>query len=491
LLFLRKKGSESSRNSYIEVLNPTTFRVENTFAGIDSLVAFTNTSGVKGRGTLVHISRAVAVFEVYNPFSLIQLSEVLQELTVLRGERMIYRGKGVVTSLVTTGLMVIVSVTLIDPWSDLDHLQPGPALGTEIERFIQEWEVGLALSESYQLSVNRFASFLAETNRWIEEAATAVIGNSGPDEEKGVLFREAIEAPFASKLRALIGLFEEEAGKISPDEAAAYKAFARRQLHSFILCAPFVWRSFTKPLGYAGDYEMVNMMLRESPTVGSTTYARILHGLTTGVAACLAHRNRITILERLLSEEAERVTEEQRIFTVLSVACGPAVEIQRFLRNQELADHCAVHLMDFNEETLAYVQNRVEMAVSESGRKPTVKFIRKSIDDLLKNIHLEHEGFLPAYDMIYCAGLFDYFPDNVCRNLLHLYFQWLRPGGLLVATNVHPKNPERNFMEHLLDWYLVYRNEAEMGKLAPKDADKQVFVDETGVNVFLSIRKPA
>jgi extracellular factor (EF) 3-hydroxypalmitic acid methyl ester biosynthesis protein len=146
--------------------------------------------------------------------------------------------------------------------------------------------------------------------------------------------------------------------------------------------------------------------------------------------------------------------------------------------------------MDFNEETLAYVQSRVADAVSESGRKPAVKFIRKSIDDLLKNIHLENEGFLPAYDMIYCAGLFDYFPDNVCRNLLHLYFQWVRPGGLLVATNVHPNNPERNFMEHLLDWYLIYRNEAEMEKLAPKNADKQVFADETGVNVFLTIRKP-
>ncbi len=54
--------------------------MEKALAGIDSVVAFTNTAGLNGRGTLVHISRTIAVFEVYNPYSLIQLSEVLQEL---------------------------------------------------------------------------------------------------------------------------------------------------------------------------------------------------------------------------------------------------------------------------------------------------------------------------------------------------------------------------------------------------------------------------
>ena len=207
------------------------------------------------------------------------------------------------------------------------------------------------------------------------------------------------------------------------------------------------------------------------------------------MAACVAHRNRITILERLLAEEAERVTDEQRIFTVLTVACGPAVEIQRFIRSSDLVNQSALHLMDFNEETLAYTERRIGEAIAETGRKPTVKFIRKSIDDLLKNIHLENEGFLPSYDMIYCAGLFDYFPDNVCRNLLQLYHNWVRPGGLLVATNVHPNNPERFLMEHLMEWYLIYRDDKHLQSLAPAGTESEVFDDETGVNVFLTVRK--
>lgn len=465
--------------------------MEKALAGIDSLVAFTNTSGLQGRGTLVHISRSVAVFEVYNPFSLIQLSEVLQEISVMRGERVIYRGRGVVTSLVTTGLMVIASVTLIDSWSNLEHLEPGPALHNEISRFINDWEEGLKLSEGYQLAVNKFSDFLSGTSRWIEEAETAIVGNDS-NPEKASRFRESIEKPVAEKLTELLNQFQTEANRIPDEESVLYKAFARRELHPYMLCAPFLWRSYYKPLGYAGDYEMVNMMLQESPSVGTTTYAKIFHDLTTSVKACIAHRNRVKILERQLAEEAERVTdEEQRIFTALSVACGPAIEAQRFIRNHEVASQCAIHLMDFNDETLQYTTRRVHEAMEQTGRKPAVKFIQKSIDDLLKNIHLESEGFLPSYDMIYCGGLFDYFPDNVCRNLLSLYYRWIRPGGLLVATNVHPNNPDIAMMEHLLEWYLIYRDEKHLASLAPKGTDAEVFADETGVNVFLTIRKPA
>lgn len=465
--------------------------MEKSLPGIDSVVAFTNTSGVKGRGTLVHISRSVAVFEVYNPYSLIQLSEVLQEITVMRGERVIYRGKGVVTSIVATGLMVIVSVTLIDSWSSFDHLEPGPVLEKEMEQFIADWEEGLAISESYQLVVNKMANFLAEASRWIEEAETAIVGNVAAEKEKAAQFRDSIEPPVAGKMKNLLGHFEHEARKVPEEDVAIYKAFVRREIHPYMLCAPFAYRCFNKPLGYAGDYEMVNMMLKESPATGNNTYSRIFHDIQTDVAAAAAHRNRITILEKYLSEEAERVTEEQRIFTVLSVGCGPAVEIQRFIRDCDLANQSAIYLMDFNDETIQYTRGCTTASMEASGRKPALNFIHKSIDELLKDVHLQaSDTFLPTYDMIYCAGLFDYFPDNVCRNLVHLYYRWVRPGGLLVTTNVHPKNPERYCMEHLLEWYLIYRDEKQMGTLAPKDSDPTVFADDTGVNVFLTMRKP-
>ena len=42
-----------------------------------------------------------------------------------------------------------------------------------------------------------------------------------------------------------------------------HEAYLRRHLHPLLLCSPFAYRTYQKPLGYAGDYEMVNMIVRD------------------------------------------------------------------------------------------------------------------------------------------------------------------------------------------------------------------------------------
>ena len=77
---------------------------------------------------------------------------------------------------------------------------------------------------------------------------------------------------------------------------------------------------------------------------------------------------------------------------------------------------------------------------------------------------------------------------------MDVMYDWLAPGGLLIATNVEPSNPMRHGMEHLLDWHLVYRTGPEMAALKPRDAEADAVLvrcDDTGVNVFIEVRKPA
>jgi extracellular factor (EF) 3-hydroxypalmitic acid methyl ester biosynthesis protein len=99
----------------------------------------------------------------------------------------------------------------------------------------------------------------------------------------------------------------------------------------------------------------------------------------------------------------------------------------------------------------------------------------------------------PRYDFVYCAGLFDYLPDTVCRQLLGVVYDWVAPGGLVIATNVDPSNPIRNWLAFLLDWHLIYRDARRMAALAPPGVSPEqvrVVADATGVNVFLEIRRP-
>lgn len=130
---------------------------------------FQNSQGTAARGSLLHITRSLAVFEVYNPYSIVQLSEVLQDLQILRGERIVYRGRAVVSNLVSTGLMLIVSATLVDAWQDLVGLAPGKDLRAEVETFVRDWELGTRVRASYQLTVGGISSFLAELSRWLNQ----------------------------------------------------------------------------------------------------------------------------------------------------------------------------------------------------------------------------------------------------------------------------------------------------------------------------------
>jgi len=465
--------------------------VEPRKSGIDSLVTFSNSQGQEGRGTLVHITRSQAVFEVYNPYSLVQLSEMLKEIIILRGERVIYRGKGVVTSIVNTGLMTIVSTTFTDEWRDPGALMLGNSLREEVTDFIDGWEHSHNLDPDYQLAVNKMANFFAEISRWIEEVQAAIDDNPQLSQGKGADFEDEIKKPVATKMGEFLRAFEQEAAKIPAEEVELYKSFARREIHPFMLCAPFAHRTFSKPLGYAGDYEMVNMMLGTSPDTGTATYARIFHELTVNVAACEAHRNRIDYLVQTLKEEAERVQEEEmRVCNILNIGCGPAVEVQRFIEHSELAEECVIHLVDFNSETLAYTRSKIEAAMQRGGREPKLSFIQKSVDDLLREIQEKTVDTSASYDLVYCAGLFDYFPDRVCQSLTHLFYRWVRSGGRLVVTNVTPANPDRYSMEHLLEWYLVYRDVEQMETLSPPEANGKAHMDETGVNVFLNVHRP-
>ena len=43
-------------------------------------------------------------------------------------------------------------------------------------------------------------------------------------------------------------------------------------------------------------------------------------------------------------------------------------------------------------------------------------------------------------------------------------------------------------MEHVLEWYLIYRNEAQMAEIMPESCgEPRLYTDATGVNVFAEV----
>ena len=79
-----------------------------------------------------------------------------------------------------------------------------------------------------------------------------------------------------------------------------------------MLCSPFAYRTYQKPLGYAGDYEMVNMLLR-NPQEGSSVFAKVLNVWFLAQPPAQAHRNRIQYLTQKLMEESARLRPQGRV----------------------------------------------------------------------------------------------------------------------------------------------------------------------------------
>ena len=276
---------------------------------------------------------------------------------------------------------------------------------------------------------------------------------------------------------------------IREDDIVTNKLFARHELHPLTLCSPFMHRTFSKPLGYAGDYEMVNMILNNQGQ-GTNTYAKIIDSILIRCGTAEAHRNRVKILSKYLEQETARVVkEEDRPLKILNIGCGPAFEVQQFIINSELSNHADFHLIDFNDETLGYSSTKINKLISENNRQTKIQYTQKSVHTLLKqSTASEADSITEQYDFVYCAGLFDYISDKICKRLVTLFYKQVAPGGLVVVTNVSKKHPVKGFLEHLQEWYLILRDENDFNRFAPVNSQSFVSEDETGINIFLESR---
>jgi extracellular factor (EF) 3-hydroxypalmitic acid methyl ester biosynthesis protein len=291
-------------------------------------------------------------------------------------------------------------------------------------------------------------------------------------------------------INALFARFEEAADQVVPELLPFHRTYAKRQLHPLVLCSPFAYRTFHKPLGYAGDYEMVNMILRD-PVEGGSLFAKSVNVWFLMQAPAAAHRNRIRHLTRRLIEETRQRQKLGQAMRVFDLGCGPAAEVQQFLSDDPISDHASFTLLDFNDETLTYTDNILKDLKRRFGRRTEIELIKKSVHQLLKE-----EGKATTnqarFDFIYCAGIFDYLSDRICKRLMNIFYAMLKPGGLLIGTNVDASNPARNGMEYLLEWHLIYRSQAQLRALFPDDApagSARIGSDETGLNHFIEVRK--
>ena len=276
----------------------------------------------------------------------------------------------------------------------------------------------------------------------------------------------------------------------------AVKTITEVMLTPLLLDCPMVHRSYTKPLGYPGDYKVM-LQYYDNAFEGPSVFAKVFHKFF--VEHPLSHgvRTRKDMVVALMHAEQERLLslgQAEPTLRVASLGCGPAREVAEFVStHRRWPGDIRWTLIDQEDEVLsvAYQAGHRELVKAGEQARGTLHCLNLSFAQLLQEPALMQS--IAPQDFIYSTGLFDYLREARAQALIAGLYERLAPGGLLAIGNAIGPNQWFWSPECILDWTLLYRTEAEMRRLAadlPAGCAVDVVKEPGEAYYFLMVRKP-
>lgn len=302
-------------------------------------------------------------------------------------------------------------------------------------------------------------------------------------------------AVFEGQGRRLMRFFNERIDALgdlvrpfSRSEHERHGFYFRRQLWDVILSVPILARTNTRPRGYAGDWVMM-AYIYQNEYLGPNLFGKILHKNTMEVPASQAVRSRLRLIAETITAARKKRGPGEAPLKFLSVACGPAFELEDIFVTAEDCERSEIVLLDQDEEALAQAELSAHAVEQRTGRPVNARFVRGSVRTMLRKRGLSER--LGKFHVIYSMGLFDYLTAPVAKAVLSRLYDLLEPGGQIVVGNYHVANPSRWYMEYWADWTLIHRTEEDLLALAAdlRGAECTLSFEETRCQMFLAIRK--
>ncbi len=273
--------------------------------------------------------------------------------------------------------------------------------------------------------------------------------------------------------------------------------YASSMVMPLLMACPIHRRAYEKPLGYAGDYRMMELLCTDELS-GEGAYGRFMHLVMQNYTLGCTVRTRQVVMRDAVRKAMESPGDGP--VRVLAVAAGPAIELRRLL--EEVVDlKRPVHIILLDQDPSAHETahrhlTRILLERHRGMLPVTVQCLHFSVRQLLKpqtpEDHAVRDG-LGGLDLIYSAGLYDYLPDLVAQRLTSVLYARLRPGGRLLLGNM-VETPDTTWVLHfVLGWPLLYRKDEDMLRLArpltPAPTSAGITRDSTERCIFLDVTK--
>lgn len=231
---------------------------------------------------------------------------------------------------------------------------------------------------------------------------------------------------------------------------------------------------FKKPFGYPGDFSLINSIY--SFHINEDVRYKNWDVFFQNQPGAIAVRNR---KDYFINKCKQLTSSGEREIKVLILGSGPATDVNEFMVTNP-GRRITFDLIDFDQNAIDFSRKQNEIF------NGAISYNRINV--------LRYKPF-KTYDLIWSAGLFDYFKDKHFVFLIQKYINYLKEDGEYIISNFSTENPTRRLMEVLSDWFLNHRSKDDLLNIAARACidEKYVKIDTEplGVNLFLKIRKSA
>lgn len=227
--------------------------------------------------------------------------------------------------------------------------------------------------------------------------------------------------------------------------------------------------AYNKPHGYAGDFEVIDRIYNHyvAEPKHLTKWDIFFHQQHAPIAV----RNRKDYFHELLNS----LQKSKNHVRVMKIGIGPGRSMYEWLvQNPDSA--VIFDCIDIDAKAITYAKD-----------------LNQHFLDHITFIHKNCLLYRPTsqYDLIWSAGVFDYFDDKVFKKMLERLLPNVAKGGQIVIGNFSDNNPSRPLMEFITEWYLHHRSPQHLIRLAEECGVNRdhIFIgcEPLGVNLFMHI----
>ena len=233
-----------------------------------------------------------------------------------------------------------------------------------------------------------------------------------------------------------------------------------------------IGHGFVKPYGYPGDFHLIHNIYKRKANPDPNY--KSWDDFFLNQPAAQAVRNRKDFFLRSCRGLEGNDSKE---FNVLILGCGPATDVKQYM-TENPDSRIRFNLLDFDQNAIDFAKAQNELS------NGSIEYFRINV--------LRYKPY-KYYDLIWSAGLFDYFKEKHFIYLINKYYRNLTDNGEFLIGNFSHLNPTKRLMEVLSDWYLNHRSRYDLIRMAveAKVNEDQVIIEEEelGINLFMRIKK--